>query len=199
MRYQTWRRFFGRPRMLAAPHLAHENPWRSAIPRCPGITHPIDSLTPWLPRGVALGMDREDRAARLKAEADQLDGRARRLREEAKSEYATSGPTAKRSWVAYWMRVSAEDRGWHVIHSVVISKGGSDIDHVVVGRPGFSPSTPRHHPEGRCGCLATCTALLVSPRPYFSAAISEGEKAARFASARLVRQRTGLPGHRRCR
>ncbi len=34
-----------------------------------------------------------------------------------------------------------------MIHSVVISRGGGDIDHVVVGTPGVFTLNTKHHPE----------------------------------------------------
>ena len=70
-----------------------------------------------------------------------------------------------------------------MIHSVVISRGGGDIDHVVVGPPGVFTLNTKHHPEKTVWVSGDVYSVAGQPRPYFNAAISEGEKASRRLSA----------------
>ena len=95
--------------------------------------------------GRSAGDGPRDEAARLKAEADRLDEQARRLREKAKSwDIGGDGEEIVGGVLDAGL---SELEGWHVIHSVVVSRGGGDIDHVVVGPPGVFTLNTKHHPE----------------------------------------------------
>jgi hypothetical protein len=122
-----------------------------------------------------------DEAARLKAEADRLDDQARRLREEAK--WWDIGGDGEEIVGGVLDAGLSEDGGWHVIHSVVISSGGGDIDHVVVGTPGVFTLNTKHHQEKTVWVSGDVYDVDGRPRPYLSAAMSEAEKATRRLSA----------------
>jgi hypothetical protein len=83
------------------------------------------------------------RAAKLKADADDHEERARRLREAAK--WYDIGADGEEIVGAVLDAGLPEDDGWHVIHSLVVTKGGGDIDHVVVGPPGVFTLNAKHH------------------------------------------------------
>jgi hypothetical protein len=131
--------------------------------------------------GRSAGDGPRDWAARLRAEADQLDERARRLREEAKS--CDIGADGEEIVGGVLDAGLSELQGWHVIHSVVISRGGGDIDHVVVGTPGVFTLNTKHHPGKTVWVSGDVYSVAGQPWPYLGAAISEAEKAARRLGA----------------
>lgn len=125
------------------------------------------------------GTGPRDRAAKLKADAARLDAEARRLRNEAK--WYDVGGDGEEIVAAVLNAGLPQDDGWHVIHSVVVTKRGSDIDHIVVGPPGVFNLNAKHH-AGKL-VLVSEGAYRVDGRrrDYFDVAMSES----RNASGRL--------------
>ena len=120
-----------------------------------------------------------NQAVKLKAEADLLDEKARRLREQAESwEIGADGEEIVAGVLAAGL---SEDGGWHLIHSVVVTNRGSDIDHIVVGPPGVFTLNAKHHAGKSVRISESEYRVDGRQRNYFDAAMSEG----RNASSRL--------------
>ena len=108
--------------------------------------------------GRSAGTGPRDRASELKADAARHDEEARRLREEAR--WYDVGGDGEEIVGAVLDAGLTEDDGWHVIHSVVVSKQGGDIDHIVVGPPGVFHSTPSTTLRSRSSYLRVSTELM---------------------------------------
>jgi hypothetical protein len=74
------------------------------------------------------------------------------------------------------MRAS-EDGGWHVIHSVVVTKRGRDIDHIVVGPPGEFTLNAKHHAGKSVRVSESEYRVDGGRRDYLDTAMSEGTNA----------------------
>jgi nuclease-like protein len=123
-----------------------------------------------------------DRAAKLKADADGHEEKARRLREAAK--WWDIGADGEEIVGAVLDAGLPEADGWHVIHSVVVRKGGGDIDHIVVGPPGVFTLNAKHHVGKTVRVSESEYRVDGGRRDYLDKAISEGTNASsRLSSA----------------
>ena len=115
------------------------------------------------------------RAAKLKADADDLDEQARRLREEAK--WYDVGAEGEEIVGDVLDAGLTEAGGWHVIHSVVVTRRGRDIDHIVVGPPGVFTLNAKHHAGKSVRISDREYKVDGGRRDYLDAARSEGTNA----------------------
>lgn len=125
--------------------------------------------------GRRAGTGPRERAAKLKADAARLDEQARRLRDRAK--WYDVGGDGEEIVGAVLDAGFPEDDGWHVIHSVVVSKHGADIDHIVVGPPGVFTLNAKHHAGKSVDISESEYRVDGGPRDYLDAARVEGTNA----------------------
>jgi hypothetical protein len=77
-----------------------------------------------------------------------------------------------------------EAGGWYVIHSVVVSERGGDIDHIVVGPPGVFTLNAKHHAGKSVRVSKSDYRVDGGRRDYVDAAMFEGQNASsRLSSA----------------
>jgi hypothetical protein len=100
--------------------------------------------------------NRPGQAARARAEAELAERRERVGRFRTWAARALDVHTDERSWrvgAAAEETVGKEletlrDRGWHVLHSIPVGTGESDIDHLLIGPGGVITVNSKHHPDG---------------------------------------------------
>lgn len=72
---------------------------------------------------------------------------------------------------------------WHVLHSVPIGTGETDIDHVVIGPPGVFTLNTKNHSGKRITACENMVYVNGWPQPYIERSRSEGIRATRLLSA----------------
>ncbi len=82
--------------------------------------------------------------------------------------------------VAYQLRKLGE--GWHVLHSVPVGKGDTDIDHVVIGPPGVFTLNTKNHLGGRVSVNAKAVYVNGQYQPYIAKSRAEGKRATKLLS-----------------
>lgn len=103
-----------------------------------------------------LAVNRPGQAARARAEAELAERREKVGRFRTWAARALDVHTEERSWrvgAAAEETVGREletlrDRGWHVLHSIPVGTGESDIDHLLIGPGGVITVNSKHHPDG---------------------------------------------------
>lgn len=74
--------------------------------------------------------------------------------------------------------------GWHVLHSVPVGSGSTDIDHVVIGPPGVFTINSKHHPGGRLQTKGAETVFLGQTWvPYARKSVAEATRATALLAA----------------
>ncbi len=83
--------------------------------------------------------------------------------------------------VAFQLRKLGD--GWHVIHSVPVGTGDTDIDHVVIGPPGVFTLNTKNHLGGRVSVNAKAIYVNGTYQPYIAKSRAEGKRAAKLLTA----------------
>lgn len=80
-------------------------------------------------------------------------------------------------------RLERLGRSWHVIHSVILSETGTDLDHLVIGPGGVFSVNTKNHPAHRIWVRGDTFMVNGHRQTYVRASRSEGRKVARMLSA----------------
>lgn len=83
--------------------------------------------------------------------------------------------------VAFQLRKLGD--GWHVIHSVPVGTGDTDIDHVVIGPPGVFTLNTKNHLGGRVSVNANAVYVNGTYQPYIAKSRAEGKRATKLLTA----------------
>jgi hypothetical protein len=76
-----------------------------------------------------------------------------------------------------------EERGWHVLHSIPVGKGKSDIDHLLIGHGGAYTINTKNHPDKRVWVGQHAIKVGGHSTRYLPVAGYEAERAKRLLSA----------------
>lgn len=74
---------------------------------------------------------------------------------------------------------------WHVLHSVPVGKGSSDIDHIAIGPGGVYTINTKHHPDARVVVKGDSFYVDGHPQRYVRIARFEADRAERILSKAL--------------
>jgi hypothetical protein len=77
------------------------------------------------------------------------------------------------------------DMGWHVLHSVPVGAGDSDIDHIVIGTPGVFTINTKNHRGSKIWVAKYQMRVAGQPVPYLRNARHEAARAAKLLSTRV--------------
>lgn len=89
-----------------------------------------------------------------------------------------------------------EKHGWHVLHSIPVGKGDSDIDHLLIGPGGVYTVNTKNHPGKQVWVGQHVIKVNGHSTRYLPIARYEAAGAeASDAGSRLGRAREGRPGH----
>jgi hypothetical protein len=72
------------------------------------------------------------------------------------------------------------DRGWHVLHSIPVGKGESDIDHLLIGPGGVITVNSKHHPDGNVWVTSGQVRVNGSYVPYLRNSQYEAARVSRI-------------------
>lgn len=187
---------------VAAPAVATEMatpPSAAPAPQTPAPIAPALSPAPPPPviaptdsRGRDLSLNRPGEAVRAKATAE-WETRKENSKFWAYAARVTDAKTDERAW-----RVGAQGEekvgpklekliphGWHVLHSVPVGAGDSDIDHVLIGPGGVFTINTKFHPGAKVWVAAHQIRVSGQPVPYLRNSRFEGERAAKLLTAAL--------------
>lgn len=180
----------GSPPALSAPDSdqASRAPDASDHERAPGHADigPPDPATEW----EDLAVHAPGRGARAKADAEWEARRAGVGGFRAWAARALSAHTDERAWrigAAAEESIGREldslrDHGWHVLHSVTVGAGESDIDHVLVGPGGVLTVNSKHHPDAKVWVTRTQIRVNGAYVPYLRNSRHEAGRASRVLS-----------------
>ena len=76
-----------------------------------------------------------------------------------------------------------EERGWHVLHSIPVGKGKSDIDHLLIGPGGVYAINTKNHPDKQVWVGQNAIKVNGYSQRYLPVARYEAERAERLLSA----------------
>jgi hypothetical protein len=76
-----------------------------------------------------------------------------------------------------------EERGWHVLHSIPVGKGKSDIDHLLIGPGGAYTINTKNHPDKRVWVGQHAIRVGGHTTRYLPVARYEAERAERLLTA----------------
>lgn len=76
-----------------------------------------------------------------------------------------------------------EERGWHVLHSIPVGKGNSDIDHLLIGPGGAYTINTKNHPDKQVWVGQYAIRVGGHSTRYLPIARYEAERAERLLSA----------------
>ena len=79
-------------------------------------------------------------------------------------------------------RLAKLGNGWHVIHSVPVGNGGSDIDHVVIGPPGVFTLNTKNHRTAKVWVAERAFMVNGQKVPYLRNSRFEGARASKLLS-----------------
>jgi hypothetical protein len=79
-------------------------------------------------------------------------------------------------------RLSRLDQGWYVIHAIPFGTKGSDIDHVVIGRPGVFTLNTKNHSRGKVWVAEQSFMVNGQSTHYLRNSRCEARRAAEYLS-----------------
>lgn len=135
-----------------------------------------------------LASNRPGQVARARAEAELAERRERVGRFRTWAARALDVHTDERSWrvgAAAEETVGKEletlrDRGWHVLHSIPVGNGDSDIDHLLIGPGGVITVNSKHHPDGKVWVTSAQIRVNGSNVPYLRNSRHEAVRVSRI-------------------